>query len=177
MAAALGFSACAAAQTWTGGGTVWNTASNWSLAVVPNSATAAVNFSGNGIFYAVAITANVSAQSISFSNPSLGYSLTSNAGVSLSGVTFINVAAGVTGVQTIDLANIVTGSLLTPAFGDLTITNDSTAAGTTLVIGPNTVIGIPGVAGDGDTFFNGTGTTQMSGSWNLAPVAITGSEG
>lgn len=165
LAAVLGFSASAAAQTWTGGGTVWNTASNWSPAVVPNSVSAAVNFAGNGVFYAVAITSSVSAESLSFSNPTLSYSLTSSAGVSLSNVKEINVAAGVTGVQSINLANIATGSLRFPTGSDLAITNNSAAAGTTLVIGPTTVIGTPGFGG---VTVDGAGTTQISGSFAVS---------
>ena len=67
--------------------------------------------------------------------------------MSLSNVKEINVAAGVTALQSINLANIATGSLRFPTGSNLTITNNSTAAGTTLVIGPNTVLATPGFGG------------------------------
>jgi autotransporter-associated beta strand protein len=82
--------------------------------------------------------------------------------VTLNSVQSINVAAGVTGVQTINLANNTSGSLLFPSGNFLSITNDSTAAGTTLAIGPNTVIGTPG---SGGVIFAGAGTTNLSGSF------------
>ncbi|MEX2091678.1 MAG: autotransporter-associated beta strand repeat-containing protein, partial [Pirellulales bacterium] len=165
LAAALAFSASAAAQfTWTGDFFgVWNQALNWSPNGIPNSPTAAVDFTGNALG-TVNISSNVQTQSLTFSNPTGAYSLTSSAGVSLSSVTAINVAAGVTGTQTINLANVATGSLRFPALNNLTITNDSTAAGTTLVIGPTTVIGTPG---SGAVIVDGPGTTQISGSFAI----------
>lgn len=152
----------AAQYTWTGPGTNWNTAANWSPATgPPNSSSATVSFTGNALGI-VDLTSSVSTQSLSFSNPSGNYTLLSNAGVTLDSVTSITVAAAVTGVETINLANIpTTGSLLFPS-GNLTVTNNSTAAGTTLVIGPNTVVGTPGFGG---VVFAGAGTTQLSGSF------------
>jgi autotransporter-associated beta strand protein len=171
LVAMLALSTPAAAQyTWTGAFTTeWNFGLNWSPSGnnYPNSATAMATFGGQGLG-TVNISPSVQAQSLTFSNPTGSYTLTSSAGQTLSGVTSINVAAGVNAVQTINLANVATGSLLTTPSGNLTITNNSTAAGTTLVIGPNTVIGAPGTDG-GDTIFNGAGTTQISGSWSNAP--------
>jgi fibronectin-binding autotransporter adhesin len=152
----------AAQYTWTGPGTNWNTAANWSPATgPPNSSSATVSFTGNALGI-VNLTSSVSTQSLSFSNPTGNYTLLSNAGVTLDSVASITVAAAVTGVETINLANIpASGSLLFPS-GNLTVTNNSTAAGTTLVIGPNTVIGTPGFGG---VVFAGAGTTQLSGNF------------
>src|SRR5207244_9037868 len=97
----------AVAQTWVGPGTDWNTASNWSPATVPNSTTAAVNFTGSAIG-TVNISANVSSQTLTFSNPTGSYNLTSSAGVSLSNVTSITIGSGVTAAQTIHFANLST---------------------------------------------------------------------
>lgn len=154
----------AAAQTWVGPGADWNTASNWSPAIVPNSPTAAVNFTGVALGN-VNISSSVSAQSLSFSNPTGTYTLTSSPGVILSSLTGINVAAGVTGTQTINLANISGGSLLFASGNNLTIDNISTAPGTTLLIGSNTVIGTPG---SGGVIVNGTGTTEIAGTFASA---------
>ena len=134
----------AAAQTWVGGPfNDWNTGSNWSTGVVPNNVFAIANFTGNTPLNPN-ISASVVTRSLVFSNPTGSYTLTSSAGKSLSALSSITVGAGVTGVETINLANISTGSLLFPDGSDLTITNNSTASGTTLVIGPNTVIGTAG---------------------------------
>jgi autotransporter-associated beta strand protein len=161
-AVALAVAAPAAAQyTWTGAFTTeWNFGLNWSPSGnnYPNSATATATFAGQGLGL-VHIGPSVSTQSLLFSNPTGNYTLTSSAGQTLSGVTAITVAAGVTGLQTINLASVSTGSLLYPG-GGLTITNNSTAAGTTLAIGPNTVIGTTGGSG---VVVTGTGTTQISG--------------
>ncbi len=174
LAALLVPAASAAAQTWTGGGTSWNTATNWSPVGVPNSGAADVNFTGNGIFYAVNILSSVSARSLSFSNSTLSYSLTSSANQTLSGVSAITVAAGVTAPQSNNLANIATGSLRFPSnpnteLASLMIANNSTAAGTTLVIGPNTVI-TPSNSPGGNLEVTGVGTTEISGSYRSGGV-------
>jgi fibronectin-binding autotransporter adhesin len=148
-------------QTWVGPGTNWNTASNWSPGVIPNSGAAVVNFTGAALG-TVNISSSVQAQSLNFSNSIGAYTLTSGSGVNLSGVTAINVAATVTGTQTINLANISGGSLLFPSGNNLNITNNSTAPGTTLVIGPGTIIGTPGLGG---VVVDGPGNTTISGSF------------
>ena len=124
----------------------WNQTFNWSPNGSPNSPTATASFTGNALGTVTIDSLSVQTQSLSFSNSTGNYTVTSSAGLSLSGVTSITVAAGVTGLETINLANISTGNLLFPTGSDLTITNNSTAAGTTLVIGPNTVIGALGAA-------------------------------
>jgi fibronectin-binding autotransporter adhesin len=149
------------AQTWVGPGINWNTASNWSTNVIPNSGAAVVNFTGAAIG-TVNISSSVQAQSLNFSNPTGAYTLTSSSGVSLSGVTAINVAAIVAGTQTVNLANIADGSLLFPVGSNLNITNNSTAPGTTLLIGPGTIIGTYGTGG---VVVNGPGNTTISGSF------------
>jgi hypothetical protein len=115
------------------------------------------------------IITSVQTQSLTFSNPIGVYTLTSNGGVGLSSVKEINVTAGVTGTQTINLGNSAApGFLRFPTGANLQITNNSTAAGATLVIGPNTVIGTPGFGG---VAVNGAGTIQgglaMSGAGTL----------
>ena len=147
-------------QTWIGPGTDWNTAANWFPAVVPNSPTANASFTGTALG-TVNISASVQAQSLSFTNPTGNYTLTSSASQTLSGLTSIVVGSGVTsGVRTINLANVATGSLLYGA--TFTVNNQSTALGTTLVIGTNTVIGAPA---HGGLTFTGVGVTQLSGSF------------
>lgn len=166
--------ATATAYTWTGAFTTeWNFGLNWSPSGsnFPNSATDTAAFNGQGLG-TININPSVSAQLLSFSNPTGSYTLTSNAGVSLSGVKSINVAAGVTALQTINLAIVATGSLIFPTGNNLTITNNSTTAGTTLVIGPNTVIATPGF---GSVVVDGAGTTQFSGTFSTAPgVKVVG---
>jgi autotransporter-associated beta strand protein len=162
---ALVFGQPAVAQTWVGPGMDWNTASNWSPAGVPSSANADIHFTGNALG-TVNISASVQAGVISFDNTSGSYTLTSNPGVYLIRPTAINVAPGVAGVQTINLANIATGSLLMAYNSSLVITNSSTAPGTTLVIGPNTVIGTEAngaTPGNGAIVVDGPGTTLISG--------------
>ena len=159
--------ATATAYTWTGAFTTeWNFGLNWSPSGnnFPNSATDTAAFNGQGLG-TININPSVSAQLLSFSNPTGSYTLTSNAGVTLSGVSSIDVAAGVTGTQTINLANVATGSLLLKNSG-LLITNNSTAVGTTLRIGPNTVIS-PSTAATTfpDLYVDGVGTTEISGSY------------
>ena len=77
-------------------------------AAPPNSATATATFAGQGLG-TVNIGSNFTVQSLLFSNPTGSYTLASGTGVSLNGVTSITVDAAVTGVQTINLANISTG--------------------------------------------------------------------
>ena len=171
LATALAISASAAAQTWVGPFNNWNTPSNWSPAAVPNSPTAIVNFTGNTPMNPD-ISASVSAQSLVFSNPTGSYTLTSDANISLNNVKSINVGSGVTGLETVNLAFISTGSLVFPTASNLTITNNSTAAGTTLKIGPSTVIG---ANGSGGVIVDGVGTTEISGSFTTGPVnAVVG---
>ncbi len=171
LASALVWATCAAAQTWIGPFNNWNTASNWSPAVVPNSPTAIVNFTGNTPMNPD-ISASVSAQSLVFSNPTGSYTLTSDANISLNNVKSITVDSGVTGLETVNLAFIATGSLVFPTASNLTITNNSTAAGTTLKIGPSTVIG---ANGSGGVIVDGVGTTEISGSFTTGPVnAVVG---
>src|SRR5262245_9492935 len=149
--------------TWVGPGIDWNTATNWSGGVVPNAPSAAVNFTGIALGN-VNISSSVQAQSLTFSNPTGSYNLTSSAGVSLSSVSAITIAPGVTGQQTINFSKIASGSLLFPTGSNLTINNNSTAPGTTLVIGPTTVIGASG-GGSGSVIVEGAGNTEISGSF------------
>lgn len=154
--------------TWIGPNSNWNQVTNWTPTGIPNSASAQAIFNGGGVAL-VNIGASVQTQSISFSIPTGGYTLTSSAGQILSGLTAINVNAGVTGVQTINLANVANGSLLFTGSGPaaLTITNNSTVQFvSTLVIGPNTVIGTPG--GGGITV-TGSGNTTISASFTTNP--------
>jgi autotransporter-associated beta strand protein len=162
LAIASAFAAgVARGQMWVGPGTDWNTATNWSPQTVPNSATAAVSFTGFTP-NSVNISASVQAQSLSFANTSGSYTLTSSAGATLSGLNSITVASGVTGTQTINLATANGGSLLLAANSNLQITNNSTSLFTTLVIGPNTVLGASGTQ---NVFFAGPGVSQFSGSF------------
>src|SRR5947209_1801259 len=112
-------------QTWVGPGTEWITAGNWSPQTVPNSATAAAVFAGAGPSNPN-ISASVQVQSLTFSNPTGNYTITSNNTNSLT-VGKITVAAGVTGTQTINLANTGGGSLLVPVgnpFSPLSVINN-----------------------------------------------------
>ncbi|HEY1375985.1 MAG TPA: hypothetical protein VGF55_04290, partial [Gemmataceae bacterium] len=167
--AALLAAAPARGQTWSGPGTDWNTAANWSPQTVPNSAAAAVNFTGNAVG-TVNISASVQVQSISFTNPAGSYTVTSNNTNALT-VSSISVGAGVTATQTINLANTPGGSLLIPGgspFNPLVIDNNSPFAGNALVIGPNTVVGLAGSNLPPVTFFRGVGNTVFSGSFATA---------
>jgi autotransporter-associated beta strand protein len=157
---ALAFAAWpAAAQTWVGPGTDWNTGSNWSPAFVPNSSIAAASFTGSGLG-TINLSTSVETQSLSFSNSSGGYTLTSSAGVSMVALTTIVVGTGVTGTETINLANVSSGSL--QFSGNLIIANNSASPNTTLVIGANTVLGSLGTGG---VVVDGAGVTQISGSF------------
>src|SRR5438094_603252 len=92
-------------QTWTGPGTDWNTPANWTPAAVPNSPTAVVTFTETAVG-PVNISASVQAQSLTFANPTGSYTLTSGGGVTLGGVRAVTMAAGVTAVQSINLAPV-----------------------------------------------------------------------
>jgi autotransporter-associated beta strand protein len=166
LVATLAFSASARAEnyTWTGDFFgVWNQALNWSPTGIPQLANDIVNFTGNNTG-SVNISASVQSELLNFSNPAGDYTLTSNVGVTLTGVSEINVAAGVTGLQTINLANVATGSLRMTR--GLIINNNSTAAGTTLRVGPNTVISpIDENVVGGGLLADGVGTTEISGSY------------
>src|SRR5437868_10689246 len=71
-------------STWTGAvGTDWNAADNWNPSGVPNSTSAAVNFTGTALG-TVNIVSSVQALSLTFSNPTGNYTLMSNAGQTLS---------------------------------------------------------------------------------------------
>jgi autotransporter-associated beta strand protein len=153
----------APAQTWIGPGTDWNTAANWFPATVPNTSSATAVFSGTGLG-SVNISASVLTQELFFNNATGNYTLTSSTNQTLSGVKAVLVGSGVTsGTRTINLANVATGSLLIAASADLTIENDSTSTNTTVVIGPNTVIGA--ASAGTDVKVTGSGTTQFSGSF------------
>jgi fibronectin-binding autotransporter adhesin len=165
-------------QTWTGAiSTDWNTAGNWNPSGVPNGDAEFVDFTGSGLG-TVNISSSVVETWLTFSNSTGNYTLTSSAGKVLTLDEFtdpgngtfppeIIVSAAVTGTETINLANVAGGSLL--ASTGLVIQNNSTSSGTTLVIGPNTVIGAGAhnvtVAGPGNTQITGsfaTGTNQVS---------------
>ena len=169
-------------QTWTGAiSTDWNTAGNWNPSGVPNGDTVVVSFAGSGVG-TVNISSSVVETQLTFSNTSFNYTLTSSAGKVLTLDEYdytddegdeivvppeINVSAAVTGTETINLANVAGGSLV--ASTGLVLQNNSTSSGTTLVIGPNTVIGAGShtvtVAGPGNTQITGsfaTGTNQVS---------------
>ncbi|HSV13828.1 MAG TPA: hypothetical protein VLI90_06185, partial [Tepidisphaeraceae bacterium] len=153
----------ASGQTWVGNTQDWNTASNWSPAVVPNSTSAAAVFPsfGSGLS-TVNISASVSAQSLSFTNTSGQYLISGGANQTLSGVTTINVSAGGTGAVGIGLTSVATGNLLFPSGGNLTINNNNANSGSFLVFGSGSVIGTPGTGG---VVFNGAGLTSFIGSF------------
>jgi autotransporter-associated beta strand protein len=145
-----------AAQTWVGPGTDWNSPTNWSPATVPNSPSAIANFTGAALG-PVNLSNSAQVQSMSFSNPMGGYTIGRTASVSLR-VNAINVGSGVTGNQTIDLPFLSSGSL--------TVTNNSSAPGTTLTFGSNVLFGVADVPGG--LIVNGTGITNFVGS--MIPV-------
>jgi autotransporter-associated beta strand protein len=174
IAAIFIINSTARGQFWTGNvSTDWNTAGNWSPATVPNSPTATVTFGFGASNNQPNISASVQAQSLSFQIQSGGYTLTSSASPpqTLSSLTAINVGSSVTGTQAINLASLATGSLLFASGGPLTINNASTSTATTLVIGPNTVIGTPGAGG---VVVNGVGTTRISGSFASNTNVVNG---
>ncbi len=161
----------AAQYTWTGAFTTeWNFGLNWSPSGnnFPNGATATATFAGQGLG-PINISPSVSAQALSFSNPTGNYTLTSSAGQVLSSITSITVAAGVTGVETINLANVSSGSLVFPTGNNLTITNNSTSPNTSLVIGSSTVIGS---TGPGGIIVDGPGVTQISGTFASSGINL-----
>lgn len=161
VAATLVVSALAATpargQTWIGATGDWNTPSNWTPAVVPNSAAATAAFTGAGVA-SVNISASVQAQTVAFLGG--GYTLNSSANQTLSGVSSIIIGPTVSGLQTVNLANVATGSLLYT--GAFTVNNLSSPGATRLVIGANTVIGAPA---HGGLTFTGIGITQLSGAF------------
>jgi autotransporter-associated beta strand protein len=172
------------AQTWTKGAgtTAWNTTTNWSPATIPNSATAVVNFNNTGAG-AVNISASVLSQTINFGNSTGTYSITNSSNlITLSNLQAINVAAGVTTADAINLTSAATGNLIFNFFAP-TITDNSTAAGNTLVIGPNTVIGSVNataqlsIVGPGNVQFTGScasGTNQLAqGLLKFGPGTFT----
>jgi autotransporter-associated beta strand protein len=167
-------SPAAAQYTWRGGfGTSWNNGFNWSPGGIPNSATATALFDGQSLG-SITIDASVQLQSLSFANPTGAYTLTSAAGKTLSGVTEIDIGSGVTGIQTVNLANVSSGSLLFPGGNNLTIINN--AAPTiftlpTLAVGPNTVIG---TFGGGGIMVTGSGTTTINGSFASGATQVIG---
>ena len=150
----------AAAQTWTAAvSTNWNTAGNWNPSAVPNSLGANVIFGTTGAGL-VNISASVLAQTITFDSVAGGaYTLTSSANQTLTGVRVITLTGDIVNVQTINLANVATGSLLVPgitAAAALRINNgaESTeSTSPTLVIGPNTVISRTGTGDESDSDF------------------------
>ncbi|HEY1381375.1 MAG TPA: hypothetical protein VGF55_31530, partial [Gemmataceae bacterium] len=156
-------------QTWIGPGPDWNTAADWTPAVIPNSPTATPSFTGNDLG-PVNISASVQSQSLTFSNASGAYTLTSNAGVTLSGLTGVTVGTQVTGLETINLASVAAGSLVFTG-GSPTVANLSTASAATLVIGPGTVLGSANHVG---LTFTGTGVTQITGSFASSVNTVTG---
>jgi autotransporter-associated beta strand protein len=168
-------SPAAAQYTWNPANTAgWNSGFNWAPfgIGVPNSPNATVTFGNTTVAgLSVSISSSVQAQSLTFTNTTGGYTLTSTPNQTLSALSAINVDAAVTDLQTINFANVSSGSLLFPAGGNLTITNNSTAAGTTLVIGPNTVIGTPG---SGVITVAGSGTTTISGSFATGVNQVVG---
>jgi T5SS/PEP-CTERM-associated repeat protein len=159
-------------QTWTGStSTNWNTAANWSPATVPNSATAAVNFTNVGIG-TVNIASSVQTQSLTFNNTSGNYDITSGVAVTLSGVTSINVGSGVVTTDSINLTTGGGGGLQYPSTSSLTITNNAAyGASPTLVIGPLTIIY---TTGNGAITVAGTGYTQITGSLGNGSQVISG---
>jgi fibronectin-binding autotransporter adhesin len=158
----------ATGQTWVGPGTDWNTASNWSPATVPNSATATVNFTGNGLVNGLGtinISSSVQAQSLTFSNPpGTTYNLTANANQVLSGVTAITSGNGA------GVAEISTGSLLFPAGSNLTVTNDATNS-FGFSFNTNVVIGTPGTGG---VVMGGLGFVFLGGSFASGGNSVSG---
>ena len=168
LSLAAGFPGPGRGQTWEGPGTDWNTAANWSPATVPNGDVIA-NFAGAALG-TVNISSSVSVHQLAFSNPTGNYNLTSSAGMVLSFVddtppnpTMILVAPAVTGTNTINFSNVATGNLVSDV---LFLTNNSTAAGTSLVIGPNTVIGKALI------IVSGSGNSQISGSSSSSSPCI-----
>jgi autotransporter-associated beta strand protein len=159
-----------AQYVWTGAvNGIWNNGPNWSApgGGIPNSPTATVTFGGLGLG-TINIATSVSTQSLTFSNPTGAYTLTSSANQTLSRLTSITVDPAVTGTQTINLANVSTGSLLFTGTGNgaLTISNNVPFFISSLVIGPNTVIGTPG---SGGISVIGSGATLISGSFTSNP--------
>src|SRR5271154_4550344 len=115
IAAALALTTTPAArgQTWTGAANDsgnWNDAANWSPATVPNSATADAVFGDTGVGNIVLLS-SVAVRSLTFTNASGSYGITSTSAMISGNLSAITVGPTVTGTDTINLANIATGSL------------------------------------------------------------------
>jgi autotransporter-associated beta strand protein len=163
------FAGPACGQTWTGAANDgnWNNATNWNPATIPNSTTADAVFGDTGVG-SISLSSSVSDRSLTFNNSSGGYTLTS-AAATMSNLSSITVGPAVSGNDTINLANVSTGSLLLS--GTLTITNNSASSATSLTIGPNTVIGNPL---SGGIVVTGPGTTAFLGSFGSGSNFING---
>jgi autotransporter-associated beta strand protein len=159
-----------AAQSWTGPGTDWNTAGNWSPQLVPNSAAAVVNFNSGPL--TVNISSGVQAQSLNFGISNGSFTITANSGQVLYGLTAINVAANVNSSQAISLPSFPSGDLLfAGGTSNLTITNNSPVFAYSMYIGPSTVVGTPGTGG---VVFNGPGNSQFTGSFATGSNQVVG---
>jgi autotransporter-associated beta strand protein len=163
-------------QTWTNAASDfnWNNANDWSPATVPNSTTADAIFTNAGVG-TVSLSSGVSVRSLTFNNTTGNYTLTSTSAV-MNNLTAITIGPDVTTQQTINLANLTAGSLLFTGTGAgaLMITNNSLAnpGSTTLLIGPNTVIGTSGFGG---VTVTGVGArTVISGSFASGADAVIG---
>jgi autotransporter-associated beta strand protein len=154
----------ASAADWIGPGTDWNTAANWSPAVVPNFSATDVFFNDTGVGF-VNISSGVVVHSITFTNSLGNYDLTSSAGQNLA-ISSITLAANVTGINNIDLATSATDSIQAPLFSNLTFTNNSVAGGL-LVIGSSNVLG---AFGGGSAVFQGAGDIQFFGTFTSTPA-------
>jgi hypothetical protein len=143
VAMLVGLPSAAPAQfTWTNNFATneWNRSDNWSPTTgFPNSTTATATFGNSGLTFGGTVTINPSVQtkSITFNNTTGSYTIGSAAGQTLSAVTDIVVGSGVTTTDTINLANVASGSLLFPSGNNLNISNNAAlGANPTLVIGP-----------------------------------------
>lgn len=105
-------SAGVAAQTWTDSGQThtWNSSINWNPFVISNSTTANVIFPELSQSGLVNISSSVQTKTIRFGNIAHTYTLTSSANQILSGPTDITVGSGVTATDTINMANVATGT-------------------------------------------------------------------
>lgn len=169
--------AASAQKTWTGAvsdGGDWTTSGNWSPAGVPDATSDLVFDSAGALAPNMFFShADLSAHSLSFNSGTINYTL--DAKGTLSGVTAITrrSIAGA-GVSTINLFNDGNASLLFPAGSSLTLTNNDgpgSAGLSTLVIGPNTVIG---TSGTGGVLVTGAGVTNISGNFSSSANQVTG---
>src|SRR5262245_27698910 len=102
-------------QTWTGAAADsgnWNNAANWSPAIVPNTTAADAVFGATGVGN-VSILSGVATRSLTFTNPTGSYNLNSSS-ATINSLSSITVGSAVTAAQTINLANVPSGSLLFP---------------------------------------------------------------